>query len=82
MADINARAKMTADLLKKQNLFKGQTVREIKNALGNPDGFYFTDIYPAYLIDMTTDDSWQIVFLLDKEHKVSELIVHKNCCDK
>jgi hypothetical protein len=27
------------------------------------------------------EESWQIVFLLDKERRVNDVIVHQNCCN-
>jgi len=78
------RATMTYDLLMKQKEFIGKTAAEIRSLLGNFSGFYFSDAYPTYLIDkgkQKGDDVWQIVFLIDKSRHVTEIIVHKNCCD-
>lgn len=79
------RAKMAFDLLKQQKRYVGKSATEIRNELGDWDGYYFTDIFPAYLIEIapTHDkDSWQIVFFLDRSKKVEEVAVHKNCCDR
>ncbi len=80
--DYKVRASMAFSMLNQEKSFTGKTIPTIREELGDPDGFYFTDMYPAYLIDLKEDDSWQIVFLLDRNYKVSELILHKNCCDK
>ena len=79
------RAKMACDLLKNQNKFKGFDLLKLRATLGSHDGFYFTDIFPAYMIytgASTSEDSWQIVFLLNNDKKVDEIVVHKNCCYK
>lgn len=52
--------------------------------LGDHDGYYFSDMFPAYMIHRgktREEKSWQIVFLLDRKQRVSEVVVHKNCCD-
>lgn len=79
------RSKMACSMLKDQKQFIGKDRSEIRSQLGDHDGFYFTDMFPAYMIvssDSPQQDSWQIVFLLDRQEKVSEVIVHKNCCEK
>lgn len=84
-ASITEKSKMTASLLKLQEKYKGMDVTEIRNRFGDYDGFYFSDMYPTYIIEEgknAKDDTWQLVFLLDRAHKISEIIVHKNCCDR
>lgn len=83
-ADESMRASMACSLLKSQRNFVGKDRAEIRKDLGDFDGFYFTDMFPAYMIQSgksKDEESWQIVFLLDRHEKVSEVIVHKNCCD-
>jgi hypothetical protein len=83
--DEKIRASMAYSILKNPKLFKGKLVTDIRKELGDPDGFYFTDIFPAYMISRAKtdqEDSWQIVFLLNKDRKVDKVIVHKNCCDR
>ncbi len=80
----NGRAKMVASLIKNKVLI-GKNRLEVRELLGSQDGYYFTDMYPAYMIyeDPKVDgEAWQIVGLLDKEYKVREVIIHKNCCGK
>lgn len=79
------RAQMACDLLKNQNQFKGFDLLKLRATLGSHDGFYFTDIFPAYMIHSgasKSEESWQIVFLLNNDKKVDEIVVHKNCCDQ
>ncbi len=80
------RATMAYSLMKeKKDLFIGKPAIEIRELLGPNEGYYFTDIYPVYFIQEGkdhTEDTWQIVFLIDRNEKVAEIIVHKNCCDR
>jgi hypothetical protein len=78
------RAKMTASALRSKSLI-GKDRVQIREALGAHDGYYFTDMYPAYIVSdesKTGGDTWQLVYLLDGDYKVKEVILHKNCCDK
>lgn len=78
-------ASMTCSLLKNQKKFIGKWYYEIRDLLGPHSGYYFSEFFPTYLIESAKKkgkDSWQIVFLLDRKQKISEIIVHKNCCDK
>jgi hypothetical protein len=80
---MDVKAKMAASLIKGKK-YIGKSVLDIRSELGDPDGYYFSDVYPAYIIEegQTRDqDTWQIVFLLDKSRRITDVIVHKNCCD-
>jgi hypothetical protein len=82
--DEKTRASMAASLQKHEKDFRGKSVLEISDMLGPSDGFYFTDVYPAYLIqegETHKDETWQVVFLLNNERRVAKVIIHKNCCD-
>lgn len=82
--DEKVRAAMAYSILTKKREFIGKSVLEIREQLGSPDGYYFSDVFPAYLIHRgkgANEDSWQIVFLLTNERRVDDVIVHKNCCD-
>jgi hypothetical protein len=79
------RSTMAYDLLKHQNPFIGKDPTDIRKELGDFDGFYFSDMFPTYMIEESNTKekgSWQIVFLLDSKQKVDEVIVHKNCCEQ
>jgi hypothetical protein len=83
-ADLKTRASMAASLKKKEQDFKGKNVEEIRKELGPTSGFYFSDVYPTYLIQTgktNKEETWQIVFLLNKERRAESIIIHKNCCD-
>ena len=82
--DLKTRASMAASLKKKEKDFRGKRVEEIRRELGPTSGFYFTDVYPTYLIqagETHKEETWQIVFLLNKERRAESIIIHKNCCD-
>ncbi len=78
------RAKMAASIIRGKKAWIGRPLSEIREQLGPHDGFYFTDIIPAYLIEVAEkkgDESWQIVFLPDNARMISDVIIHKNCCN-
>ena len=81
--DESTRAAMTCSLLKNQNDYVGMHRLEILTLFGHPSGYYYTEMTPTYLTEVAktrAQDSWQIVFRLDRDRKVSEVVVHKNCC--
>ena len=81
--DESTRAGMACSLLKNQDDFVGMHWLEIRPLFGNPTGYFDTEMVPTYMIETAktrTQDAWQIVFLLNRDRKVSEVVVHKNCC--
>lgn len=83
--DRSIRAKMACSFLKKQDRFIGKNRTEMWEILGKHDGFYFSEMYPAYIINNSEKnknvDIWQILFLMDINRNISEVVVHKNCCN-
>ena len=82
--DAKVRASMASSIVSNQNLFRGKSITEIRELLGPTDGFYFKDIFPTYLIQIGQthdEETWQLVFLLNSERTIDEVIIHKNCCD-
>ena len=80
----SVRANMTCFLLKNQKKYHGIERHKIREIFGPYSGHYFKDVIPTYLIDVAKDrdqDTWQIVFLSDRNYKIANIIVHKNCCD-
>ena len=74
---------MACSLLKTQDDYVGMHRLEIRPLFGNFTGYYITEFIPTYLIETAktmAEDSWQIVFLIDGNGTVSEIVVHKNCC--
>lgn len=78
------KSQMAYSLLKAESKWIGKDVDEVRSKLGSPDGHYFVDIHPAYIIQegqTASEDTWQIVFSLDNSFKVKKIFAHKNCCD-
>ena len=82
--DRSLRAKMTCSLLKNQKKYIGADSYKIREILGPPSGYFFSEAYTTYLInragEMGKEDVWQILFLIDRDQKISKIVVHKNCC--
>ena len=81
--DESTRAAMACSLLRTQDDYVGMHRLEIRPLFGDPDGYYYTELQPAYLIETAKsmdENSWQIVFLIDRDDKVRKVVVHKNCC--
>lgn len=83
-APFELKSKMAYSIMIDKTL-KGKSVEYIRETFGSPDGFYFIDSYPAYIIQMGknhSEETWQIVFKLNNKFEVRDIIVHKNCCEK
>ena len=81
--DESTRATMACSLLKTRDDYVGMRHPEIGRLFGNFTGYYYAELHPTYLIEVAKTgehDTWQIVFLIDRDGKVSEVFVHKNCC--
>ena len=81
--DEATRAAMACSLLRTQDDYVGMSRLEVRPLFGDPDGYYYTEMQPAYLIETAKtmdEDSWQIVFLIDRDRNVRKVVVHKNCC--
>lgn len=81
--DSALRAQMTYSILQNSKQYLGKSVVDIRKALGPHDGFYYKDVFPAYLIHIgknKKEETWQIVFELDSKRNVIDIFVHKNCC--
>ena len=79
----SVRAKMACSLLKNQNQYIGTDSQKIREIFGPQSGYFFSESFPTYLINRATEKDrnvWQILFFVDEEHKVSKIVVHKNCC--
>ena len=78
------RAKMACSLLQTQKDYIDKDTTEIRELFGDYTGHYFIDMSPAYIIggiNKTDKNTWQIVFLINRRQTISQIIVHKNCCD-
>lgn len=83
--DEPVRAAMTCSLLKNQDDYAGLHVSEIRSLFGDDTGYFWNEVQPTYLIEIAKtkeENTWQIVFLHDRERRVTKIVVHKNCCEK
>lgn len=81
---VQLRAKMAADILKKKS-FVGSSVDDVEKVLGRHDAHFKNDFIPAYALNegwKTDEDTWQIVFLPNREMKIVDVFINKNCCKK
>jgi hypothetical protein len=84
-ATMTQRATMSASLLRQKPKFLGVHRSEIRKMLGDYSGYYRSGMYPTYLIQEAKtlkEEAWQIVFVINADEKVTDIIVHKNCCDQ
>lgn len=80
---VESRASMAASLLQHKNNFLGLDRSEIRARLGDYSGYYISGMYPTYLIQDAknrNEEAWQLVFLIDNKGKITDIVVHKNCC--
>ncbi|MFN8790082.1 MAG: hypothetical protein ACK5Y2_01350 [Bdellovibrionales bacterium] len=78
------KAKMAYWIMSDKSLI-GRPYEEIREMFGENDGFYFIDTYPTYIIQRGknhSEETWQLVFRMDNQFKVRDIIMHKNCCEK
>lgn len=78
------KSKMAYSIMTDKSLI-GKSYEEIREIFGSNDGHYFNDTTPAYIIKEGknhSEDTWQIVFKMNNEYKVREIIMHKNCCNR
>lgn len=65
--------------------FLGSSLDSVKEKLGSPDGHFWNDQIPTYILNegwKNAEDVWQLVFLPGRGNTVKDVIVNKNCCDK
>lgn len=82
--DTKVKASMAASLIESKSLLN-KPLPEVKDILGEYSGHYWNDDIPTYIIEegwRADKDTWQLVFLPDKDRKVKEIKIHKNCCDR
>lgn len=76
-------APMAVDIVKRR-LYVGQDRRKVRDELGEPTGYFFSDTIYAYQIEEyseTKKEAWQLVFIPDKDLKnVADVKIHKKCC--
>lgn len=83
-ADEKKRASMAGDLIRSKK-YVGKRFSEVRQDLGEWDGYFQTDSIPAYSIESAntgSKEAWLVVFLPDPSgRKVGEIKILKECCD-
>jgi hypothetical protein len=85
--DEKTKASMIADLVESKILI-GTSVSDLTTLLGRKNGYFFDESYPAFIFivgsppkkiekNSFNEDTWQIVCLLNKDQKVSEVLIHR-----
>lgn len=77
------KASMAFSIMTDKSLI-GKSYEEIRQMFGPNDGFYFSDTYPVYIIQKGknhSEETWQIVFRMNSQYRVRDIILHKNCCE-
>ena len=83
--DHTKRESMAVDIVKK-NLYVGKPMKLVRQELGDPDSYFFSDTIYAYKImpfPGENKENWHLVFIPDENlEKVKEVKIHKKCCYK
>ncbi len=77
------RAPMAVDIVKRR-LYVGLDRKKVRDELGEPTGYFFSDTIYAYQIEEYSEskkEAWQLVFIPDEDlRKVADVKIHKKCC--
>jgi len=75
-----------AEEIIKNNRFVGKSRKLVRDELGDPDSYFFSDTIYAYKIMPYPGENreiWQFVFIPDERlEKIKEVKIHKKCCYK
>lgn len=79
------KAKMAAYIIEKQ-IYKGSEIVLVYKELGTANGYFISDLSPAYVLQRPTEEKnegWQLVFIpTEDSKKVKEVRIVKTCCEK
>lgn len=78
------KSSMAVDILRKK-LYVGLDMLSVREDIGTPDSYYFSDTIYAYKITEPGEnkESWQLIFIPDEKlEKVKEVKIRKKCCYK
>lgn len=79
------KAKMAAYIIEKQ-IYKGSEIALVYKELGTANGYFISDLSPAYVLQRPTEEKnegWQLVFIPTEDNKkVKNVRVIKTCCEK
>ncbi len=81
-APMRERAAMAVDLIKRK-LFIDKPIEKVRHDLGPTSGYFVSERIPTFFIEEgwhQNRNSWQLVFLTDRNGKIDEVRIHKNCC--
>jgi hypothetical protein len=80
-ADIKKRAELTYGIVTNKSLIHNDR-QAIVNMFGEPDTYFFSEQNVSYLIskDVTTNERWALVFLINSDQKLEQIRVAKTCC--
>lgn len=83
--DLTKRAPMAVDIVKMQK-YVGKSRKIVRNELGDPDSYFFSDTIYAYKIMPYPGEGkeiWHLVFVPDEKlEKIKEVKIHRKCCYK
>jgi hypothetical protein len=81
--NLSSRAAMAVDMVKSKR-FVGKSRSLVRDELGDPDSYFFSDTIYAYQIMPYPGDGneiWHLVFIPDASLKtIKEVKIHKKCC--
>lgn len=79
------KAKMAAHIVGKQ-IYKGSEIALVYKELGTTNGYFISDLSPAYVLQRPTEEKsegWQLVFIpTEDSKKVKEVRILKTCCER
>jgi len=78
--DLKTRSSMVVDLIKSK-YFIGRDTNVVREELGAYSGFFWSDTIPVYIIEEKSEKNpktWQIVFLIDQNWKITEIRIQNN----
>ena len=81
--EMSTRAAKACTFLKSQNDYIGMHQLEIRPLFGDHASYFDTEFVTAYLMEVAeteAPDSWQVVFPLNRDRKLADVVVPKNCC--
>lgn len=81
--DLSKRAPMAVDIIKR-SLYINKSRQSVRDDLGDPDSYFFSDTVYAYKIipfPGKDKENWHLIFIPDEKlEKIKEVKIHKKCC--